>query len=142
MDNTKIYEFDPNHPGDPTVKTLENAPVSLGEPWSFKVGDRTYKRLSEVASTSQFPVLLRDGLKTILYDAFNNTATTFQDWCMMAPSTHQSETYLKSSTFGTLPRVDELEAYPEVDAALEAPVTVENHKYGGIFSVNTMAAFC
>ncbi len=55
---------------------------------------------------------------------------------MMAPSTHQSETYLKSSTFGTLPRVDELEAYPGVDAALGATVTVENHKYGGIFSVS------
>jgi hypothetical protein len=136
MDNTKIYEFDPNHPGDPKEKVLEAQPVSLGEPWSFKVGDRTYKSLREVASTSQFPALLKDGLKTILYDAFNQTATTFQDWCLMAPSTHQTETYMKSSTFGTLPRVDELEAYPEIDAALETPATVENHKYGGVFSVS------
>jgi phage major head subunit gpT-like protein len=129
---TKIYTFDPQHPGDPKEKILTGE-TAIKEAVTFQ--GKKLTSLREVATTSQFPELLKDGMKAVLFDAFTNTATTFQDWCDMQPSNQAIETYLKTSTFGTLPMVEEGNPYPELDAEMDAPVQVANHKYGGIFSV-------
>ena len=137
---TKVFTFDPEHPGTPKVKNLTG--VTEASPLSLEFNGRKVVSLREVATTTQFPELMRSGLKAILFDAFNDSPTTFQQWCELVPSNLPSETYLKDGTFGTLPVVGELGAYSELDLQMQAPVTVANQKNGGIFAINTMVAYC
>lgn len=132
IEQTKIYTFDPAHPDTPKETVLDKS-TKISEAVTFK--GKRLTSLREAATTSQFPELLKDGMKAVLFDAFTNTATTFQDWCDMQPSNQAVETYLKGSTFGTLPLVEEGNPYPELDAEMDAPVSIANHKYGGLFAV-------
>lgn len=135
MNDTKIYEFDPLHPGTPKEKIAET-PASSNVQLNFKVGDKNIVSLREAAqSTSQFPVLLQSGLQTILFDSYNQTPTTFGDWCDIVSSNKPAETYLANAAIGTLPLVRQNQPYPEIDIDLADVVSVSNEKYGGILSI-------
>jgi hypothetical protein len=93
------------------------------------------RRLREVATTSEFPALLRLGLKQILFDSYDSTPTTFQEWCKMETSDKPAEDYLEMNRFGTLPFVGEGDPYPDADVAVDRAVRVANAKYGMKFGI-------
>lgn len=135
MSNMKIITI--SEGGEVKEEVLANRPPLGGvSPFRFKVGDRMITSLREAAlTTAQFPTLLQDGLRAILFDAYNGLPTTWEAWCDFQPSDKQNEDYLRGSSIGLLPKVHELEAYSEIDVDLDDTVKVSNHKYGAIMKI-------
>lgn len=94
-----------------------------------------YQSLREAATTSEFPALLRDGLKAILFDSYNTLPTTFDQWVRMESSNKPAEDWLELARLGTLPIVGESDPYPEAEGAVDRTVRIANNKYGMIFSI-------
>ena len=92
-------------------------------------------KLSEAIHTTEFPYLLRAGFKTILFNAFANFQTTYQEVALNAPSDKEVEMWLELSRLGRPGRVDEDEEYPEVTVTGLAPKTVRNVKKGYILKI-------
>lgn len=107
----------------------------MGRPTMESLGLGKYKRISEAATTSEFPVLLRQGLKQILFSSYNDEPTTYEQWVALEQSDKQAEDYLEMNHMGTLPVVPEGNPYPEVDVALDRTVRIENKKRGMLFGV-------
>lgn len=95
-----------------------------------------YTRLSEAATTSEFPVLLRQGLKQILFSAYNDEPSTYGQWVAMEQSDKPAEDYLEMNRMGTLPVVGESDPYPMVSVSTDRVVRVVNNKRGYIFPVS------
>lgn len=87
------------------------------------------------ASTSQFPALLRDGLRPILFSAYSGVPQTYPLWAEVQQSDKPFEDYLEGSRIGLLPIVGEGEAYPAVDLALDRAFQIRNDKRGGIIQI-------
>jgi hypothetical protein len=92
--NTKIIEIT-----DPQAGTIKetvvapSAPVVEGSPMKA-LGLEKYRNLREAATTSEFPALLRVGLKQILFDAYNDFQTTWQEWVQSEQSDKPAEDWL------------------------------------------------
>ncbi len=146
--STKIITI--SEGGEVKEEVLTSRPMTGGAaPFRFKIGDRMITSLREAAlTTAQFPTLLQDGLRAILFDSYNALPTTWEAWCDFQPSDKQNEDYLRGSTLGTLPKVFELQAYPEIDVDLNDTVKISNHKYGAILKITEemirkpIAAYC
>lgn len=91
--------------------------------------------LMEASTTGEFPTLLRDGLKAIVYESYAGTGTTWQQWAGFTPSDKQSEDWIESNALGELPVVHENAAYPEAKRDLDRTVNIRNDKRGMILSV-------
>lgn len=91
--------------------------------------------LREVATTSEFPALLRVGLKQILFDSYNQEPSTFQEWVRAEPSDKPAEDWLEMNRLGTLPFVGEGDPYPDADIAVDRAVRIANAKYGMKFAI-------
>lgn len=91
--------------------------------------------LREVATTSEFPTLLRVGLKQILFDSYNDEPSTFQEWVRAEPSDKPAEDWLEMNRLGTLPFVGEGDPYPSADVAIDRAVRIANAKFGMKFAV-------
>ncbi len=145
MDNvTKVLTFDPARPGDPNERVLTGrATEAPSGPMQFQIGGRRMTSLREAvralqeagADTSTFPALLRDGLKAILFDSYNETPTTFQDWCEVVSSDKQNEDYIAGANVGLLPVVREGEPVPHVTVDLRDTVKISNAKKEMIFDI-------
>ncbi len=94
-----------------------------------------YRTLREVATTSQFPALLRVGLKQILFDSYDQTQSTFQEWCRAEQSDKPAEDWIEMNRFGTLPIVGEGDPVPFADIALDRTVRIVNSKYAMRFAI-------
>lgn len=144
-DQTKIIEI-----ADPQAGTLKETTVTaprldeqdkrdvaaermarLAE--SIKTG--RFTTLREVATTSEFPLLLRVGLKQILFDSYEQTPSTFQEWARAEQSDKPAETWLELNRLGTLPFVGEGDPYPDADVAVDRAVRIVNAKYGMKFAI-------
>src|SRR3972149_8495224 len=42
--------------------------------------------LEEASTTGEFPVILRDGIRSIVFDSYAGQPTTWQEWAMQMPS--------------------------------------------------------
>ncbi len=91
--------------------------------------------LREAATTSEFPTLLRDGLKQILFSAYNEEPSTYQEIVFAEPSNKPAEDWLEMNSLGTLPVVAEGNPYPEVKPATDRVARVANYKRGYIFNI-------
>lgn len=92
--------------------------------------------LQEAATLASFPFLLRDGMKSIMFDEYNQTPSTWQQLAKVVPSDKPAEDYVENNQFGLLPPVGELQAFPEVDGSIDRVIRVANTKRGMIWSVS------
>lgn len=99
------------------------------------MGLQKYASLREAATTSDFPTLLRDGLKQILFNSYNEEPATYQEWVAMENSDKSEEYYLEMNRLGTLPIVAEGQPFPEVDVSTDRAIAVRNNKRGYIFAI-------
>ena len=91
--------------------------------------------LQEAATTNEFPVILRDGIRSITFDSYARVPTTWQEWAMTMPSDKQSENWVEENDIGELPVVPEGTAFPEFKLDLDRTLEIRNQKRGGIISV-------
>lgn len=108
-----------------TTSLKETTPLNLGK----------YTSLREASTTSEFPALLRDGLKAILFNTYNDQPVTYDQWVRSEPSNKPAEDYLELARLGTLPIVPEGNPYPEAEGATDRTVRIINNKYGMIFAI-------
>lgn len=93
-------------------------------------------RLSEAAelmedlSTTEFPQLLRRGLRPILFSEYAGWPSTHQVWCAEEPSDAEYETGIEMSNLGKAPIVAEGQDYPEATAKLDRSIQIQNQKRG------------
>jgi phage major head subunit gpT-like protein len=139
LDKSKIIEIlDPvAQKIKETVIDIEAKPdVDLTEYLNFQRNGRRLP-LYEVAAvtSSQFPALLRDGIRPILFDTYSSTPTTWAEFCDQMQSDKPDETWLEGSHLGILPVVQEGTPYPHLTADLSRTVNIANKKYGAIIGV-------
>lgn len=120
---------------DPVAGKLKETIVqpTLKETVALQLGK--YSSLREAAVVSEFPQLLRDGLKAILFDSYNSLPTTYDQWVRTESSNKPAEDWLELARLGTLPIVAESDPYPEAEGAVDRTVRIVNNKYGMIFSI-------
>jgi len=95
-----------------------------------------YTSLREAANTAEFPALLRDGLKAILFDTYTSTPAVYPDVIFRTDqSSKPAEDYLEGNQFGALPLVAENNPYPEAKMDLDRTVRIVNNKRGMIFAI-------
>lgn len=108
---------------------------AAAKPMLESLGLGKYTSLKEAATTSEFPLLLRSGLKQILFNSYNDEPETYSQWVQTVPSDKMAEDYLEMNRMGTLPIVPEGNSYPEVDVAQDRTVRIANNKRGMIFGI-------
>lgn len=91
--------------------------------------------MEEASTTGEFPQLLRDGLRAIVFESYAGVRTTWQDWVLAMPSDKQSEDWIETNAVGELPIVHEGTAYPEIKRDLDRTVNIRNYKRGDILTV-------
>lgn len=91
--------------------------------------------LREASSLADFPVLLRDGVRSIAFDRYMATPTTYQEWCLVERSDKQREDWAEENQIGELPIVGENGAYAEAKQDLDRTVQIANYKRGMILAV-------
>jgi Mu-like prophage major head subunit gpT len=119
-----------------TITTTQSTlPTRINENGGL-LGTGRHMTLREAANTSEFPALLRDGLKAILFDTYTATPAVYPDIIFRTdPSSKPAEDYLEGNQFGTLPLVAEGNPYPEVKMDLDRTVRIVNNKRGMIFAI-------
>ena len=134
MEETKIIEITDPQAG--TVKeTKIEEPEKKGSRILESLGFKGARSLREVATTSEFPTLLRVGLKQILFDSYDMAPSTFQEWARAEQSDKPAENWLEMNRLGTLPFVGEGDPYPMSEAAVDRAVRIANAKYGMKFAI-------
>lgn len=97
----------------------------------FEVPGGRRMSLMEAATTvSEFPQLIRDGLRTILFSSYAGAVNTHERWVKMERSNKPEETWIEGSTLGLLPIVPENSSYPEAELGLDRSVKITNQKRG------------
>lgn len=91
--------------------------------------------LEEASTLADFPVLLRDGIRSIAFDRYMATPTTYQEWCDVVPSDKMREDWVEENQLGELPVIGEGLPYPESKLDLDRTVQVANHKRGLILAI-------
>ena len=122
MDNTsKIIEILDPQAGKlkETVKTEAEQPPPSEIKSLFESRNGRTISLSEASTLSDFPVLLRDGIRSITYDYYAQQPTTYQQWCMVVPSEKPQEDWVEENAIGELPVVSEQDPYPEFKQDLD-----------------------
>ncbi len=102
----------------------------------FGEGLGKYASLREAALTTRdFPVLLRDGIKSIMFDAYGRQPQTWQDICLRETSNKEQESYAELAHAGSLPRVGEGTQYPKSRTSQLPQINIRNYKYGDIIPI-------
>jgi len=91
--------------------------------------------LQEASVTSDFPTLLRDGIRSIAFDRYMGIPTTWQQICDVMPSDKAQEDWVEENALGELPIVHELTPYPEGKQDLDRTLAIRNYKRGLILAV-------
>lgn len=136
---TKVIQIVDPQTGLIKETEYEHVPGNRGpqnpQPVMESLGLQKYAHLEEAANTADFPVLLRDGLKQILFNSYAELPTTYQEWVAMETSNKAEEYYVEMNRLGTLPIVPEGGPYPEVDVSVDRAIAVRNNKRGYIFAI-------
>jgi hypothetical protein len=142
IDKSKIINIlDPQkqHIKETTLESTRNDAQDITERMAEAAGIPGLGRmtLKEVAavSTSQFPSLLRDGLKPILFSSYDGVPQTWPMWAEVVQSDKQFEDYLEASRIGLLPIVAEGDPYTQIDLALDRTLQIRNDKRGSILPI-------
>ena len=94
------------------------------------------KTLMEAAmNTADFPQLLRDGIKTIAFDRYTATPTTYQAFVDVTSSDKQSEDWIEESHLGEFPIVGEGNPVPITKRDLDRTINIRNYKREVILEV-------
>lgn len=117
-----------------TVLDADAAPASSNRPL-FESRGKPHMTLQEASTTNEFPMLLRDGIKSIAFDSYAGVPVTWPEWVMVQQSDKQSEDWAEENAIGELPVVPENTPYPEFKLDLDRTVNIRNFKRGGIISV-------
>lgn len=91
--------------------------------------------LAEAATTGEFPTLLRQGIRSIAFDRYMATPTTYQLFTEVLPSDKQSEDWAEENSLGEFPVVHEGTAYPIAKQDLDRAVNIRNFKRGMVLEV-------
>src|SRR3972149_2107248 len=59
--------------------------------------------LQEASTTNEFPVILRDGIRSITFDSYARVPTTRQGWVLTMPPDKQAEDWAEENDIGELP---------------------------------------
>src|SRR5512139_730361 len=125
---------------DPQAGTLKETiveskpnPIDVSQLFESKNGRRV--TLAEASTTAEFPVILRDGIRSIVYSSYAAQPTTWQSWVQTMPSDKPAEDWVEESQIGELPVVHEGTPYPEFALNLDRTIQIKNYKRGGIVSV-------
>ena len=135
INTTKLIEIIDPQAGTIRETVLGGAPAVPEHDPLMEVAKRKMQLL-ELATTSQFPQLMRDGLKPILFNSYNAAPNTHELWIMLERSNKADETWLEGNNIGLLPVVAEGKDYPLVELTLDRSVQVINKKRGGIIEVS------
>ena len=139
MNTQKIIEILDPQAGKLRETILQDAaPNQNLSLFESKPGQRAMT-LQEAVNTAGFPVILRDGLKAIVYESYAGVATTWQDWVQVLQSDKQSEDWVESNAVGELPIVHEGTPYPEIKRDLDRTLNIRNYKRGDILEVTEEA---
>lgn len=126
---------------DPQAGTLRetvidsNAAPPISSRSLFEARGGRVMTLEEASTTNEFPMLLRDGIRSIAFDAYAGIPVTWPEWVLVMSSDKQSEDWAEENAIGELPVVPENTPYPEFKLDLDRTVNIRNFKRGGIISV-------
>lgn len=101
----------------------------------FQSGSHGPMTLREASVLNEFPVLLRDGIRSITFDRYASTPVTWPMFVPVEPSDKQSEDWAEENDIGDLPVVPENTPYPEFSQSIDRTINIRNFKRGGIISV-------
>lgn len=79
--------------------------------------------------------LLRSGIKTIAFEQYDGMRLTYEQLVMPETSDKPEEYYLRTSTFGRMPKYKSGAPTPEAKLRLEGNARIENHQYRQIFTI-------
>ena len=117
-----------------TIVDNESDPPSSDALFEVKRGGRRMT-LTEAATLNEFPVLLRDGVRSILFDSYARTPETWSQWVLSVPSTKRAENWVEENDIGELPVVHENTPYQEAKLDLDRTLEIRNQKRGLFLSV-------
>ena len=92
------------------------------------------KIFQEAATTADFPILLRDGIKSIMFDSFAGMKTTYENLVDKVPSDRDEEVWTELERGGTIPIVPEQTAFPTAKYGMLPPKRIKNYKRGLILN--------
>jgi hypothetical protein len=134
MDTEKIIQI--LNPQAQTIKetVIDRTPETRVNLFESRPGARPMTLL-EASNLSDFPVLLRDGIRSITFEAYAQTASTWQQWVSVIPSDKPGEDWVEENMIGELPTISEEDPYPEFRLDLDRAFRIANVKRGGIITV-------
>lgn len=91
--------------------------------------------LQEAVTVADFPIILRDGIRSIAFDSYAQVRTTWDSWVQVVPSDKPGEDWVEENMIGELPTVSEEDQYPEAKLDLDRAFRIANAKRGMIISV-------
>lgn len=137
MNTTKIIQILNPQAGtlSETVIDQSAAPLSNMPGQLLLGGPRDRMSLREASVLNEFPVLLRDGVKSITFDRYASTPVTWPLFVPVEQSDKQSEDWAEENDIGDLPVVPENTPYPEFSQSIDRTINIRNYKRGGIIAV-------
>lgn len=93
------------------------------------------RSIREAATRPDFYKLLSTGLKTKMFDAYNNVDSEYEKLVSFETSTKDKETYPSLSNLGDPEKVLENELYKEAGIGAMDDVEITNYKYGRILAI-------
>lgn len=125
--------FQNSHGIDPL--DAEKLPV-MKEGFSFKKLKEKVASLREADAASAYTQFLRAGVQSIVNSMYEATATTFEDWVTVIPSSRDTELYAPLHGVAFPRQVGPSVNYPELgSAALD--IKLQNRKFGSIYSIES-----
>lgn len=95
---------------------------------------KVQRKLKEADASGAFTQFLRAGVQNITNAMYEATATTFEDFVTVVPSTKDTELYAPNHGVSFPKQVGPQEKYPEVGAAA-LDLQLKNYKYGAMYSL-------
>lgn len=123
---------------DPQAGTLHETELRPGAETNlplFEARGGRVMTLEEASTLNEFPVLLRDGVRSIAFNSYVAEPVTYPEWCLVERSDKQSEDWAEENQLGEFPVVGEGLPYPEFKLDLDRTVNIRNQKRGGIIAV-------
>lgn len=135
MDTEKIIQILDPQAGTLRETVLENKPSNFDVSALFESKHGHRVTLQEASTTAEFPVILRDGIRSIVYSSYAGQPTTWQQWVTQMSSDKPAEDWVEESQIGELPVVAEGTPFPEFKLNLDRTLQIKNQKFGGIINV-------
>lgn len=135
MDKSKIIDILDPQKGELKETIVEAKPAPQHDLLLEANGRAMTLREAAEITTSDFPQLLRTGLRPILFSEYAAFPGTHMAWIGEERSDQEYETGIEANRLGKAPIVDENESYPEVTFKLDRSVQIHNQKRGFILPI-------